>query len=124
MTKREERTATICQRENSFYVDTVRAFRDRRYEFKGLTKVSYRYFHSTQNHTVSCSNMLVCGKTVFNLFKQMFSNYTIRGESVPVYDGTPFLEVLRGHFSKLCKSVEKMRGYGIPLTFAVDLLTM
>ncbi|WAR05620.1 DPOE1-like protein, partial [Mya arenaria] len=31
--------ATICQRENSFYVDTVRAFRDRRYEFKGLTKV-------------------------------------------------------------------------------------
>ena len=38
-TKMEERTATICQRENSFYVDTVRAFRDRRYEFKGLTKV-------------------------------------------------------------------------------------
>jgi DNA polymerase elongation subunit (family B) len=35
----EERTATICQRENSFYVDTVRAFRDRRYEFKGLVKV-------------------------------------------------------------------------------------
>lgn len=35
----EERTATICQKENSFYVDTVRAFRDRRYEFKGLTKV-------------------------------------------------------------------------------------
>ena len=31
--------ATICQRENSFYVDTVRAFRDRRYEFKGLVKV-------------------------------------------------------------------------------------
>ena len=26
-------------RENSFYVDTVRDFRDRRYEFKGLVKV-------------------------------------------------------------------------------------
>lgn len=26
--------------ENSFYVDTVRAFRDRRYEYKGLTKVA------------------------------------------------------------------------------------
>ncbi|GFR70989.1 DNA polymerase epsilon catalytic subunit A-like, partial [Elysia marginata] len=38
-TRIEQRTATICQRENSFYVDTVRAFRDRRYEFKGLTKV-------------------------------------------------------------------------------------
>lgn len=33
-TRIEERIATICQRENSFYVDTVRAFRDRRYEFK------------------------------------------------------------------------------------------
>ncbi|CAC5377738.1 POLE [Mytilus coruscus] len=38
-TRMEERVATICQKENSFYVDTVRAFRDRRYEFKGLTKV-------------------------------------------------------------------------------------
>ena len=35
----EEREAGICQRENSFYVDTVRAFRDRRYEYKGLNKV-------------------------------------------------------------------------------------
>ena len=35
----ENRTGGICQRENSFYVDTVLAFRDRRYEYKGLTKV-------------------------------------------------------------------------------------
>lgn len=35
----EPRVAGICQRENSFYVDTVRAFRDRRYEYKGLNKV-------------------------------------------------------------------------------------
>lgn len=41
VTKLEERTTTICQRENSFYVDTVRAFRDRRYEFKGLHKVCF-----------------------------------------------------------------------------------
>lgn len=31
--------SVICQRENPFYVDTVRGFRDRRYEFKGLAKV-------------------------------------------------------------------------------------
>lgn len=37
-TKVAPRTATICQRENPFYADTVRAFRDRRYEYKGLTK--------------------------------------------------------------------------------------
>ena len=37
--KRQElRTDTVCMRENSFYVDTVRDFRDRRYEFKRLTK--------------------------------------------------------------------------------------
>lgn len=34
-----EREAIICQRENPFYVNTVRSFRDRRYEFKGLCKV-------------------------------------------------------------------------------------
>ncbi|XP_039270554.2 DNA polymerase epsilon catalytic subunit A-like [Styela clava] len=34
----EERYTTICQRENSFYVDTVRMFRDRRYEFKAALK--------------------------------------------------------------------------------------
>ena len=34
----ESRDSTICQRENSFYVDTVRAFRDRRYDYKSLSK--------------------------------------------------------------------------------------
>lgn len=38
-TKTIERESIICQRENPFYVDTVRNFRDRRYEFKGLAKV-------------------------------------------------------------------------------------
>ncbi|KAL7272628.1 DNA polymerase epsilon catalytic subunit [Rhizina undulata] len=31
--------AIICQRENPFYVDTVKNFRDRRYDFKGKQKV-------------------------------------------------------------------------------------
>ena len=39
VTREEKKMTTICQRENSFYVDTVRAFRDRRYKFKGLLKV-------------------------------------------------------------------------------------
>lgn len=38
ITTEEDRTATVCMRENSFYVDTVRAFRDRRYEYKLETK--------------------------------------------------------------------------------------
>lgn len=40
ITRLETRTSTVCQKENSFYVDTVRAFRDRRYEYKALTKVA------------------------------------------------------------------------------------
>lgn len=32
--KEEERLDTVCMRENAFYVDTVRAFRDRRYTYK------------------------------------------------------------------------------------------
>eukprot|EP00930_Biecheleria_cincta_P017416 TRINITY_DN1385_c0_g1_i1.p1 TRINITY_DN1385_c0_g1~~TRINITY_DN1385_c0_g1_i1.p1 ORF type:complete len:2608 (-),score=472.89 TRINITY_DN1385_c0_g1_i1:198-7172(-) len=34
----EDKTDTVCQRENPFYVDTVLNFRDRRYTFKRLTK--------------------------------------------------------------------------------------
>lgn len=39
LTKTVTRESIICQRENPFYVDTVRSFRDRRYEFKTLAKV-------------------------------------------------------------------------------------
>lgn len=34
LTKEEERVDTVCMRENPFYVNTVRAFRDRRYDYK------------------------------------------------------------------------------------------
>jgi DNA polymerase epsilon subunit 1 len=34
-----EKEAIICQRENPFYINTVRSFRDRRYEYKTLHKV-------------------------------------------------------------------------------------
>ncbi|CAH8671442.1 unnamed protein product [Schistosoma rodhaini] len=44
LTRTEERIAMVCQRENSFYVDTVKAFRDRRYKFKGLTKTWKRHY--------------------------------------------------------------------------------
>jgi DNA polymerase epsilon subunit 1 len=37
-TVEEDRVATICQRENPFYVDTVKAFRDRRYIYKEKLK--------------------------------------------------------------------------------------
>ncbi len=39
VTKEVTRTDTVCMRENDFYVDTVRNFRDKRYVLKKLTKV-------------------------------------------------------------------------------------
>lgn len=39
VTEELTRHDTVCMRENDFYVDTVRRFRDRRYELKKLTKV-------------------------------------------------------------------------------------
>lgn len=37
-TKVVEKKSIVCQRENPFYIDTVRDFRDRRYEYKSLLK--------------------------------------------------------------------------------------
>lgn len=37
-TKIVKKETIICQKENSFYIDTVRDFRDRRYTYKGLHK--------------------------------------------------------------------------------------
>ncbi|KAH3743851.1 DNA polymerase epsilon catalytic subunit A [Pelomyxa schiedti] len=38
MTQTEMREETVCMRETPFYVETVRAFRDRRYQYKNLHK--------------------------------------------------------------------------------------
>lgn len=40
MTRIQKKNTTICQRENAFYIDTVLAFRDRRYDYKDLLKVN------------------------------------------------------------------------------------
>lgn len=38
VTEEETRKDVVCMRENDFYVDTVRQFRDRRYEYKKMNK--------------------------------------------------------------------------------------
>lgn len=80
ITKMEERTQTICQKENSFYVDTVRAFRDRRYEYKALTKVAKRQvtaamtkgdaadIKSAKNKEVLYDSLQLAHKCILNSF--------------------------------------------------------
>lgn len=51
------REAIICQRENPFYVDTVRSFRDRRYELKGKQKVWKNKTESLQSSGASAAEI-------------------------------------------------------------------
>nr|XP_003707004.1 PREDICTED: DNA polymerase epsilon catalytic subunit A [Megachile rotundata] len=80
VTRMEERTQTICQKENSFYVDTVRAFRDRRYEYKALTKVAKQQvaaalakgdagdIKSAKNREVLYDSLQLAHKCILNSF--------------------------------------------------------
>eukprot|EP00796_Vickermania_ingenoplastis_P006140 gene6140-4420_t len=44
------RSNVVCQRENSFYVDTVRLFRDRRYEYKAALKDWKKRLSAAKDH--------------------------------------------------------------------------
>lgn len=44
VTEESKTESTICMRENSFYIDTVRAFRDRRYIYKGMSLIIFIVF--------------------------------------------------------------------------------
>lgn len=56
-----EKESIICQRENPFYIDTVRAFRDRRYTYKGLHKDWKRNLDNAANltETAEAKKMIV-----------------------------------------------------------------
>ncbi|XKL62236.1 hypothetical protein PGB90_002069 [Kerria lacca] len=80
VTRIEERTTTVCQKENSFYVDTVRAFRDRRYEYKGLCKVAKKQvsealakgdageIKSAKNREILYDSLQLAHKCILNSF--------------------------------------------------------
>ncbi|KAI4894825.1 hypothetical protein NFI96_029846 [Prochilodus magdalenae] len=91
LTRLEERVTTICQRENSFYVDTVRAFRDRRYEFKGLHKVWKKKLSAAQEigdaaEVKRCKNMEILYESLQLAHKcilNSFYGYVMRKGCVP-----------------------------------------
>ena len=62
--KTMEREAIICQRENPFYVDTVRNFRDRRYDFKGKQKVWKNKTDSLRSSGAPSSEVDEAGKMI------------------------------------------------------------
>ncbi|KAI9558619.1 hypothetical protein GHT06_015407 [Daphnia sinensis] len=80
VTRTEERQQTVCQKENSFYVDTVRAFRDRRYEYKNLNKMAKKQIaeaialgdageiKSAKNREVLYDSLQLAHKCILNSF--------------------------------------------------------
>ena len=66
-TKTELKTDTVCMRENSFYVDTVRAFRDRRYDFKHKVKLELNNLKSVQSDSVEAKE----AEERMNLFESL-----------------------------------------------------
>nr|ASF90262.1 hypothetical protein SPAR03885 [Bartheletia paradoxa] len=62
-TKIINREAIICQRENPFYIDTVRAFRDRRYTYKGLHK-TWKKNHDKAKETGTLEEVVEAGKMI------------------------------------------------------------
>nr|CAD7258615.1 unnamed protein product [Timema shepardi] len=80
ISRTEEKYTTVCQKENSFYVDTVRAFRDRRYEYKALSKVAKRQvsdavamgdagdIKSAKNREVLYDSLQLAHKCILNSF--------------------------------------------------------
>ncbi|KAJ2357938.1 DNA polymerase epsilon catalytic subunit [Coemansia sp. RSA 2618] len=68
-TRVEERTALVCQRENPFYVDTVRNFRDRRYVYKGLLKKEKRGLDAAS--AAGDSALIAAGKKLVVLYDSL-----------------------------------------------------
>eukprot|EP00347_Sterkiella_histriomuscorum_P016015 403354822 len=68
-TKIDLKSDTVCMRENSFYVDTVRDFRDRRYDYKHLVKV----WAGKYNEAVQENNALKIeeAKNLMNLYESL-----------------------------------------------------
>ncbi|KAL9936385.1 hypothetical protein V8E36_004453, partial [Tilletia maclaganii] len=63
-TKTVVREAIICQRENPFYIDTVRDFRDRRYEYKGLHKTWKKNLDKAAGPDGSLSDVMEAKKMI------------------------------------------------------------
>ncbi|CAJ0927336.1 unnamed protein product, partial [Mesorhabditis belari] len=68
-TRLEKRETSICQRENPFYVNTVLAFRDRRYEYKELLKkAKTQQDEAEKNHD---TNGIKTGKALCVLYESL-----------------------------------------------------
>ncbi|VFQ71576.1 unnamed protein product [Cuscuta campestris] len=119
----ELREAGICMRENSFYVDTVCSFRDRRYEYKGLNKDwkgklseakasgNSRKIQEAQDMVVLFDSLQLAHKCILNSFYGYVMRkgarwYSMEMAGVVTYTGAKIIQNARLLVEKIGKPLE------------------
>ncbi|GLJ44675.1 hypothetical protein SUGI_0939260 [Cryptomeria japonica] len=119
----ERRVAGICMRENPFYADTVRSFRDRRYEYKGLNKVWKGKFgeakasgnpvkiQEAQDMVVVYDSLQLAHKCILNSFYGYVMRkgarwYSMEMAGVVTYTGAKIIQNARLLVEKIGKPLE------------------
>merc|ERR1719391_757980 len=123
VTKLEERYTTICQKENSFYVDTVRAFRDRRYTYKGLCKKAKKevaeaaqsgdaaWLKSAKNKEVLYDSLQLAHKCILNSFYGYVMRkgarwYSMEMAGIVCYTGAGIIKAARELIEQIGRPLE------------------
>ncbi|VEU20318.1 DEKNAAC101151 [Brettanomyces naardenensis] len=117
-----EREAIICQRENPFYVNTVRSFRDRRYEFKGLAKLWKKKLHQVNKDdkhaldeakklAVLYDSMQLAHKVILNSFYGYVMRkgsrwYSMEMAGVTCLTGATIIQMARALIGRLGRPLE------------------
>lgn len=119
-TKNMVRADTVCMRENSFYVDTVRDFRDRRYVYKGEHKTWKNRFDKAQSAAdiQECQEMVVlyeslqlAHKCILNSFYGYVMRkgarwYSMETAGIVTYTGAKIIREARETVEKIGRPLE------------------
>lgn len=118
--KEEIQTTTVCQREVPFYVNTVKMFKEKRYEMKNLHKLAQK--EAEENPTkenVDKSNIYNSLQVAYKCILNSFYGYVMRkGSRWWSIDMAAITCHLGGEIIKLAKKI--VSGFGIPLELDTD----
>jgi DNA polymerase epsilon subunit 1 len=140
--KNEMRSDIVCMRENPFYVNTVKAFRDRRYEFKAKVKVwnkAYQKFKDDPDESKKAWNMMLlyeslqlAHKIILNSFYGYVMRrgarwYSMEMAAMVTHTGSEIIQMARNLFVKIGKPLEldtdgiwTLLPAGFPETFDIE----
>ncbi|CCW61375.1 unnamed protein product [Phytomonas sp. EM1] len=114
------RTNVVCQRENSFYVDTVRQFRDRRYEYKAALKTWKKKLEAAkspdevklcQSRCIQMESLQLAHKCILNSFYGYVMRkgsrwYSIEMAGIVTYCGASLIQMARAFMQEIGITLE------------------